>query len=211
MEIRSFHSLPSTQKYLLEAVKEKRLDAPVAVIAREQFAGIGSRNNSWEGEKGNFFASVAVKTSDLPEDLPLSSASIYFSFIMKKILLDYHKNVWLKWPNDFYLGDDKIGGTITQMTSDILVCGMGINLKKNKIGYSALQVDVSPDILLKEYLKELEKYPKWKEVFSEYQVEFELSRRFSVHIENRRKSLYNARLCEDGSLLIEGKKVFSSR
>jgi len=211
LEIRSFHSLPSTQKYLLEAVKEKRLDAPVAVIAREQFAGIGSRNNSWEGEKGNFFASVAVKTSDLPEDLPLSSASIYFSFIMKKILLDYHKNVWLKWPNDFYLGDDKIGGTITQMTSDILVCGMGINLKKNKIGYSALQVDVSPDILLKEYLKELEKYPKWKEVFSEYQVEFELSRRFSVHIENRRKSLYNARLCEDGSLLIEGKKVFSSR
>ena len=211
MEIRSFSSLPSTQKYLVNALKEKCVAVPIAVIAEEQYSGIGSRNNSWEGEKGNFFASIAVRISDLPEDLPLSSASIYFSFIMKKILLDYHDKVWLKWPNDFYLEEDKIGGTITQKVDELLVCGMGINLKKNQIGYSALQVDVSPEFLLEIYLKELEKYPSWKQVFSEYRVEFELSRRFSVHIENRRKSLYNARLCEDGSLLIEGKKVFSLR
>jgi len=211
LETRSFPSLPSTQKYLVGALKEKNVHAPLAVITPEQTAGIGSRDNSWEGEKGNFFASIAVKLSDLPEDLPLSSASIYFSFIMKKILLAYNEKVWLKWPNDFYLGDDKIGGTITQKVDDTLVCGMGINLKKSKIGYSALQVDVSPGKLLEKYLSELEKYPKWKQVFSEYQVEFEQSRRFSVHIENCRKSLAGAQLCEDGSLLIEGKKVFSAR
>lgn len=211
MEIQSFPKLPSTQTYLIDALREDTLFAPVAVIAEEQTNGIGSRNNRWEGEKGNFFASVAVKYADLPDDLPLSSASIYFSFIMKKVLLTYRDDVWLKWPNDFYVGDNKIGGTITKKTDDILICGMGINLKKNQIGYSALQVDVSPQLLLENYLQELEKYPKWKQVFSEYQVEFELSRRFSVHIENRRKSLYNARLCEDGSLLIDGKKVFSSR
>ena len=211
MEIQLFPSLPSTQTYLTAALREKRVHAPLAVIALEQTAGIGSRDNSWEGEEGNFFASIAVKLSDLPNDLPLSSASIYFSFIMKKILLRYHDKVWLKWPNDFYLGDNKIGGTITKKIEDILVCGMGINLKKNQTPYSALQVDVSPQSLLKIYLEELEKYPDWKQVFSEYRVEFELSRRFSVHIENRRKSLYNTQLCDDGSLLIDGKKVFSSR
>jgi len=183
----------------------------VAVITDEQYDGIGSRDNSWEGEQGNFFASVAVRLSDLPHDLPLSSASIYFSFLMKKILLTYDENVWLKWPNDFYLSDHKIGGTITKKVDDTLVCGMGINLKKNQMGYSALQLDVSPISLLEKYLQELEKYPKWKQIFSEYQVEFEQSRRFSVHIENVRKSLYNACLCEDGSLLIEGERVFSSR
>ena len=211
MEIRSFPELPSTQTYLVEALKQKKLQPPVAVLAEEQYAGIGSRDNSWEGEKGNFFASVAVNLSDLPNDLPLSSASIYFSFIMKKILLAYHEKVWLKWPNDLYVGEDKIGGTITRKVDDILVCGMGINLKKTRTGYSALQVDVSSRLLLEKYLQALEKFPQWKQIFSEYQVEFELSRRFSVHIENDRKSLYNARLCEDGSLLIEGKKVFSSR
>ena len=211
MEIRSFPSLPSTQKYLVQALKEGALQAPIAVLAQEQYAGIGSRENSWEGEKGNFFASLAVKLSDLPEDLPLSSASIYFSFIMKKLLLAYRKDIWLKWPNDFYVGDDKVGGTITQKVGDVLVCGMGINLKKDQISYSALQVDVSPISLLEKYLEELEKYPQWKQIFSEYRVEFEQSRRFSVHIGNHRKSLSDAHLCEDGSLLIEGKKVFSAR
>jgi BirA family biotin operon repressor/biotin-[acetyl-CoA-carboxylase] ligase len=187
------------------------LQAPIAVITEEQYDGVGSRENSWEGERGNFFASVAVKITDLPEDLPLSSASIYFSFIMKKILLDYNDKVWLKWPNDLYLEANKIGGTITQKTGDILVCGIGINLKKTQSGYDALQSDVSPVTLLQKYLETLEEFPKWKQVFSEYRVEFEYSRSFSVHIENRKKSLSDARLCEDGSLMIEGKRVYSLR
>ncbi len=211
MEIRSFDSLPSTQHYLVEALRQKRLQAPVAVISEEQTAGIGSRENSWAGERGNFFASFALPLHDLPNDLPLSSASIYFSFIMKCVLFDYGKRVWLKWPNDLYLDDQKVGGTITKVIDDTLVCGIGINLKSEQIAYSALQLDVSPRNLLEVYLNEVEKFPKWKQVFSEYQVEFELSRNYSVHIENTRKSLYNARLCEDGSLFIEGKKVYSSR
>ena len=65
--------------------------------------------------------------------------------------------------------------------------------------------------LLENYLLALEKFPKWKQVFSEYEIEFKLSRKFSVHIENYKKSLADATLCEDGSLIIEGKRVFSLR
>jgi len=159
----------------------------------------------------NFFASVALEISDLPSDLPLSSASIYFSFVMKKILAAHHAGIWLKWPNDFYIGEQKVGGTITQKVGENLVCGMGINLQKAPKGYGAVALDLSPEILLQQYLDALGKFPEWKQIFSEYRVEFELSRAFSVHIGNSRKSLSNALLCEDGSLLIEGKKVFSTR
>lgn len=211
MEILSFDTLPSTQKYLLEHLEKKTLQAPVAVIATQQDSGVGSRDNSWSGGEGNFFASIAVDIEMLPADLSLSSASIYFSFIMKQILLELGENIWLKWPNDFYLNDDKVGGTITQKINNILVCGIGINLKKSQNGYRALSHDISPEILLKNYLAALEKFPKWKQVFSEYEIEFELSRKFSVHIENYQKSLSDATLCEDGSLIIEGKRVFSLR
>jgi BirA family biotin operon repressor/biotin-[acetyl-CoA-carboxylase] ligase len=88
---------------------------------------------------------------------------------------------------------------------------MGINLKNSQNGYKALQSDISPQFLLENYLFKLEKFPKWKEIFSLYKIEFELSRRFSVHIENDEKSLKNAVLCEDGSLIMEGKRVFSLR
>ncbi|MCB4753313.1 MAG: biotin--[acetyl-CoA-carboxylase] ligase [Sulfurovum sp.] len=211
MEIHSFRRLPSTQHYLVEALKKKKLQAPVAVITQEQYAGIGSRDNGWEGEHGNFFASVAIKLINLPKDLPLPSASIYFSYIMKKVLLNYHEDVWLKWPNDFYVGENKVGGTITQKVDDVLVCGIGINLKKNQINYSALQTSVLPEVLLEKYLSILQQYPTWKHIFSKYQVEFEKSRRFSVHTEQGRKSLKGARLCKDGSLYIDGEKVFSAR
>ena len=211
MDIHYFDTLPSTQTYLVEAIQKKRLSPPVAVLAYEQHAGVGSRDNAWSGGEGNFFASVAVKVSDLPDDLSLSSASIYFSFIMKQTLLELGENIWLKWPNDFYKNDEKIGGTITKKVNDTLVCGIGINLKKSQNGYSALQSDISPKILLEKYLFALEKFPKWKQVFSEYEIEFELSRRFSVHIENYQRSLVDASLQADGSLIIEGKKVFSLR
>ena len=211
MEIYSFKTLPSTQKYLVEKILRDELTAPVAVIALEQSQGIGSRENSWSGGEGNFFASFAVKLEQLPEDLSLSSASIYFSYLMKKTLEDQGDMVWLKWPNDIYLDDEKVGGIITKKVKNSLVCGIGINLKKSQNGFKSLHSDISAQNLLKKYLEALEKFPKWKQIFSEYQIEFEQSRRFSVHIENYQKSLQDALLCEDGSLLIEGKRVFSLR
>ncbi len=187
------------------------LQSPVAIIASEQSSGVGSRDNSWSGGEGNFFASIAIELEMLPQDLPLSSASIYFSFIMKQTLVLLGENIWLKWPNDFYLNDEKVGGTITQKVKDVLVCGIGINLKNTQNGYRALQCDITPETLLENYLGALEKFPKWKQIFSEYEVEFELSRKFSVHIENYQKSLIDASLCNDGSLIIGGKRVYSLR
>ncbi|WP_373033873.1 biotin--[acetyl-CoA-carboxylase] ligase [Sulfurovum sp.] len=210
-DICHFDELVSTQIYLLEMLKENKFQTPIAVITNEQSSGLGSRDNSWSGGEGNFFASIAVDLDMLPQDLPLGSASIYFSFIMKQTLEALGENIWLKWPNDFYLNDEKVGGTITRKVNNTLVCGIGINLKNSQNGYRALQCDISPEILLKNYLFALEKFPKWKQVFSEYEIEFRLSRKFSVHIENYKKSLADATLCEDGSLIIEGKRVFSLR
>jgi len=211
LEVKLFKTLPSTQTYLVEALLKNILEAPIAVLTLEQSSGVGSRDNEWSGGEGNFFASVAINLEDLPKDLPLASASIYFSFIMKQILHELGENIWLKWPNDFYKNDEKVGGTITKKVNNTLVCGIGLNLKKSQNGYTALQSDISSEILLEKYLDALEKFPKWKHVFSEFEIEFELSREFSVHIENYQMSLGDAKLCEDGSLIIGGEKVYSLR
>lgn len=211
MEIQYFDRLASTQSYLLDALKEKRLEAPIAVIAEEQYAGLGSRNNVWLGEKGNLFVSFALPLSSLPKDLALGSASIYFSFIMKKVLLEYCSDIWLKWPNDFYVKEEKVGGTITQKVGESLVCGMGINLRNAPKGFATLLEIIMAKELLRKYVKALLKYPSWKQVFSEFEIEFNLSRNFFVHNQSNKLSLKYADLCEDGSLLIHGKRVYSLR
>jgi len=211
LEILCHNRLESTQTYLLDALKTKELKAPVCVMAKEQTAGVGSRDNSWEGGEGNLFFSFAVSLESLPSDLPLSSASIYFSYIMREVLAKYESDIWLKWPNDLYHDSFKIGGTITKKVDTTLLCGMGVNLKKNSNGFKALNLNVEPIILLKEYLEALEKYPDWKQIFSQYRIEFERSRECFTHIDGVKKSLKNAVLSEDGSIIIDNKRAYSIR
>jgi len=211
LEIIYFNELDSTQKYLIENIRSKKLFPPIAIMAKRQINGIGSRNNSWEGGDGNLFFSFAMSLDDLPSDLPIGSASIYFSYIMKEILKDYTDNIWLKWPNDLYSFKDKVGGTITKKIDNILICGMGINLKENSNRYKALNINIQADFLLQKYLEELEKYPTWKQVFSKYAIEFDKSKRVSAYILGEYKSLKDAILSEDGSLIINNKRVYSLR
>ncbi len=211
MEILCFNELESTQIYLLEELKKCSLTLPVAVMAKKQTKGIGSRENSWDGGEGNLFFSLAVSIDDLPEDLPLSSASIYFSYIMKNVLFEYVEDIWVKWPNDLYQNKSKIGGTITKKMDNILLCGIGINLQKNSNSFEALNLNVEPKVLLEKYLLALKKYPSWKQIFSQYRIEFGRTKEFFAHVDGEYKSLDKAILSEDGSLIIDNKRVYNIR
>ncbi len=211
MEILSFDTLGSTQQYLIEAIRSGEINHTAAVITAEQTEGIGSRDNSWDGGRGNFFASIALASEDLPKDLPTASISIYMAFLMQKALRKGGGKVWLKWPNDLYQAEEKVGGVITKKLSDFVVVGIGVNLKKNQNGYSSLDTDIPPLILLNIFLEEVKKKPKWKEVFSQYKIEFDLSKSYVTHHNGRIIEMKNAILCEDGSLDIDGGKVYSLR
>jgi BirA family biotin operon repressor/biotin-[acetyl-CoA-carboxylase] ligase len=211
LEILSFETLPSTQTYLIEKLCRGEITASTAVIAAKQTDGIGSRANSWHGGEGNFFASMAIDQSMLPDDLPATSASIYFAYLMKEILKKYTDEIWLKWPNDLYLGEFKVGGVITKKYSSFLVVGIGVNLQKNENGYSSLDTDISPLILLNIFLKEVEKKLQWKQIFSQYKIEFGLNKSYFTHKNGIKVAMKNAILCDDGSLTIEERKVYSLR
>ena len=129
MKILYLNEVTSTHFYLIDYIKKNKYREPLAVITDIQTNGIGSRNNSWYGEQGNLFLSFVIHKNELPFDLPIQSASIYFSYILKDILTLNNSSIWLKWPNDFYIKDKKIGGTITKMIGDLIYCGIGINLK----------------------------------------------------------------------------------
>ncbi len=211
MEIRSFDRLSSTQLWLTEAIRRGELKEETAVIALEQTGGIGSRENRWIGHRGNFFASIALKERSLPRDLPLSAASIYFAVLMKKLLAPAHPELWVKWPNDLYLGEKKAGGVLTSRLGDFFVVGIGINLKKSEKNFAALETELSPMILLDMYLEYLNRAPDWKELFSEYRLEFEKSRHFSTHGDGKVISLENAQLMDDGSIVVDGERMVNLR
>ncbi|WP_200762442.1 biotin--[acetyl-CoA-carboxylase] ligase [Nitrosophilus alvini] len=211
MEIVWFDEIDSTQKYLIEKIKSKELSAPIAVAANFQTSGIGSRGNEWKSEKGNLFFSFAYEISSLPDDLPIVSASIYFSYILKEILSVRGSGIWLKWPNDFYIESRKIGGTITTKAAEALICGIGLNTAHAPHGYGKLDIQIEKEDILKNYFSELKKSHSWKQIFSKYKLEFHRSKKFLVHVQEKKISLENARLCEDGSLEINSQRIYCLR
>ena len=211
MKIIKLKEVDSTHRYIKDYITENGYTAPLCVLCDYQTEGIGSRGNSWLGKKGNLFFSFVMDKEFLPEDLPLQSSSIYFSYILKDILKDLGSKVWLKWPNDFYLDDKKIGGTITTVSKNLLYCGIGINLKNVSEDFGKLDINVVIDDMLKSYFFKLEKKIFWKQIFSEFKIEFQHSKKFQTTINNQKVSLQNVILNDDGSIQVNNKKVFSLR
>ena len=211
MQILWFDSLPSTQTYLKEQLKTSELKSPIAVVAELQTDGIGSRGNSWTGLFGNLFFSFAISRHNLPSDLLLESASIYFSYLLKEVLEEEGSHLWLKWPNDFYLENTKIGGVITFMRGNDLICGMGLNLLHAPEGFEHLDIEIDKKELLDKFFKKIENKPLWKQVFSKFKVEFGKSKQHKTTVASNKISLNEAKLNDDGSLSINGERIYSLR
>ena len=211
MKIIYLDTIDSTQRYLKDLLKSKELTSPVAVVADEQSSGQGSRGNSWIGQKGNLFLSFSIPIKELPDDLRLESSSIYFSYLLKHVLEEQGSKVWLKWPNDFYIDDHKIGGTITNIVKEDLVCGIGLNLLSSPDGFSRLDIDISKENILNGYFNYLKKNIQWKHIFSKYKLEFYKSKEYFAHSKDIKVSLTNAVLQDDGSIVSDGQRIYSLR
>ena len=211
MKIIYLDEVNSTHTYLKQYIKEHGYKEPTAVVTSNQTNGLGSRGNSWTGVDGNLFFSFVLSKNNLASDLLIQSASIYFSFIFKSILEDNGSSIWLKWPNDFYINEKKIGGTITTIKGDLIYCGIGLNLKKVSDDFGYLDISIDKEKILKLYFEKLTKELSWKQIFSEYKIEFQKSKKFQSTFQNQKVSLNSAVLNNDGSIDIDGEKVYSSR
>lgn len=210
MEIHYLKEVNSTQTYLKEYINNNGYTKPYLVYTHNQTDGIGSRDNKWIGVKGNLFFSYVIDIKQLPLDLPIQSASIYFSFIFKEILNKYGSDIWLKWPNDFYIKNKKIGGTITNMANNLLFCGIGLNLKYVQEDFGFLDIEFQ-DIFLNQFFDAILEKTTWKQIFSKFLIEFEKSKNMKTTIDNNKILLDRAKLNFDGSILINSKKVYSLR
>jgi BirA family biotin operon repressor/biotin-[acetyl-CoA-carboxylase] ligase len=200
LEIIYFKEINSTQKYLLENLKEN-----VCVWSEFQSEGIGSRGNSWIGEKGNLFFSFSIHKNSLPNDVKLQSISIYYMFLLKEILSKYGSRVKFKWPNDLYL-EKKVAGCISNIKNDIIVVGIGLNTKKSK-NFASLDIKIKNEEILNKFLNRIEDKILWNEIFPKLEREF-YKNNFII---GDNLELNKAKLNYDGSIKINNERIYSLR
>ncbi len=108
----------------------------VIIIADYQTKGRGNAGNSWESESGkNLTFSIILKPHFLEPSLQFLLNKVIalgiYDFVSDKL---NSSNVKIKWPNDIYVGNKKIAGTLiehsiigSQLEKSIVGIGININ------------------------------------------------------------------------------------
>lgn len=205
LEILYLKSVESTQQKLIKDLKNKKLSSPICLYTDNQTAGIGSRGNSWIGEKGNLFFSFSIDINEL-SNIPMQSISIYFGYLFKETLNKLGSRVILKWPNDIYL-NKKIGGIITNIIGKNVVCGIGLNTFSDVDEFDKLDIEVDNISILNYFFEKVEKKISWNEVFDKFKVEFYKTNFITSEGINLKNSVLN----NDGSITINNERRYSLR
>ena len=127
----------STNNYAKnELAKSAPLPEGTVILAEHQFAGRGQINNTWESEPGkNLTFSILLNPSFLSVDKQFmlnKAISIGINDALAGII---GNGVKIKWPNDIYINDQKLGGilieNIIQGTKwKHAIVGIGLNINQ---------------------------------------------------------------------------------
>ena len=133
-------SCHSTNDIAAEIIQNKQVFDGTIVITSDQTAGRGQRGNSWEAlPDQNITASFILKPTFLSatEQFRLNIA---ISLGIYEFLSQYlSNNLKVKWPNDIYVGDRKMGGVLIENTlfgSRIAYSVIGIGLNINQLSFA---------------------------------------------------------------------------
>lgn len=129
----------STNDIAAELVHKGSIEEGAIVITDNQQGGRGQRGTKWFTEpSSNLTFSVILKPKFLPvgEQFLLSQA---VALAIYDYLLFYTNEVKIKWPNDIYISDKKISGTLIENSiqgSSIShsIVGIGININQVNFG-----------------------------------------------------------------------------
>lgn len=127
----------STNTFLKDALSKSTplLDGTV-ILAERQFAGRGQASNSWLSDAGkNLTFSILLNPGFLPIGKQFD-LNIVVSLALNDVLNNYTSgSAFIKWPNDSYIGNKKIGGILIENivhgnTIKHAIIGIGINVNQ---------------------------------------------------------------------------------
>lgn len=131
------NKVDSTNNYANSQLVGNELEEGTVFLAYEQSNGRGQLKNAWESEPGsNLTFSIVL----FPEFLDIRNQFMLSKVVSLGIysaLSKYTANLRVKWPNDIYVGDKKLGGILIEnsiMYSSIKssVVGIGINVNQTR-------------------------------------------------------------------------------
>ena len=132
-------SSDSTNRLLKAKLREKFLPEGFVVRTDFQESGRGQGSNSWESEKGkNLLFSILLR----PDHIPVGSQFLISQMValaalnaLQQMAPDEASAFTVKWPNDIYWNNKKIGGILIEhiLQGNVItatIAGIGLNVNQ---------------------------------------------------------------------------------
>lgn len=102
-----------------------------AVVAARQRAGRGRQGRAWHSPAGNLYISVVLRPPLPPARVP--PITLCAGLAVAEVVNEAGAAASIKWPNDVLVGEKKIAGVLTEMSTraaelEYVVVGIGLNV-----------------------------------------------------------------------------------
>jgi BirA family biotin operon repressor/biotin-[acetyl-CoA-carboxylase] ligase len=168
-----YNSVSSTQDIAAEMARNGASEGTL-VIAETQDKGRGRKGRSWVSlPQGGIYLSLILRPNLMPSQvvqIPLIAGVALTKAIRETVSLQ----PMIKWPNDIIVGKKKVGGILTEMSSEIdgvnyVILGIGLNVN---MPASVFSEDISN--IATSLIDECGKYTSRVKLVQSFLSEFEL-------------------------------------
>jgi BirA family biotin operon repressor/biotin-[acetyl-CoA-carboxylase] ligase len=149
-------SIDSTNNYAAKLVHHGNYAHGTVILADDQFLGKGQRGSEWLSTKGeNLTCSFILNPDKLSVDEQFFlSCMVALSIV--DVLEEFGIDACIKWPNDIYVNQQKIGGVLIEnfLQSNLIktsIVGIGLNVKSSPVGFNAVCIHDLISIHLKPF------------------------------------------------------------
>ncbi len=131
LHIHIFESIDSTNDYLKKRPYQHGIDI---CCANTQTQGRGRLGRQWYSPpKGNIYCSIRWKIPCSLNQLPPMSIVTALAIVATFESLSISQHIQIKWPNDLYWHEKKLGGILLESMTDtdgqpLVVIGVGLNI-----------------------------------------------------------------------------------
>ena len=148
----------STNNFLKQSLANSTpLPEGTVIMAESQYAGRGQQQNHWHSEPGkNLTFSMLLKPSFLGITKQFDLNVAISVGIIKALEKHLGPKVKVKWPNDIYYDNSKLGGVLIEnmvqgSTIKNAIVGIGLNVNQEKFSPDAPNATSVKQILQKDY------------------------------------------------------------
>jgi len=148
----------STNNFLKDLLSNsKPVPEGTVIMAESQYAGRGQQQNRWHSEPGkNLTFSILLKPNFLPVSQQFDLTRTISLGLINAISPFLGEKLRIKWPNDIYYGDKKLGGMLIEnilQGSQIKnsVVGIGLNINQDNFPLEVANAVSVKQILHRDY------------------------------------------------------------